>query len=105
MASANDTSWMISNKTDSERSLTCKGKNPGLPFAIELSLEEIRGNHSQKHTWVGYYNDGMGLNFARWKCQSGNNRIEFETDWGEEISLVLLANKILLVKPSNQIRE
>ena len=105
VASANETSWKISNKTDSERIITCKGITPGLPFAIELSPKEIRSNHGLKYTWEGYYNDGMGLNFARWKCQSGYNRIEFETDWGEEISLVLLANEILLVRLSSQVRE
>ncbi len=73
------TLWQLENQSKQSILLTCQGKAQGLASPIILPLKELGPTSQDTYTWVGWHNDGLGLNAAAWTCTLKNKDTGSET--------------------------
>lgn len=98
------TVWSAENLSPSSVSLSCVGEASGLGLLTDFSAVQLGAGEQDSFQWGGlYYNDGLGLNSARWTCRddiSGTVFPEFATGWGERVRLVVkkVDGRLMLAK-------
>jgi hypothetical protein len=83
------TNWYLVNLTKSTVSINCKGKAKGLSQPLMLATVKISAQSNLVKVWSLFDNDGLGLNRASWTCLVDGESTHFESDWGQNLYLLL----------------